>query len=595
VKRRLQSLEDDAAPVGDLPFNKALRRDWSSGKISSSTVVEYAAKAAQQGATSASVLAGNPANAHRHLVQALGYPASAPEIDWIEVPDKSGNLVAHPIVCPLKWVEKLLCHDEGRFNKALRGSPGEIEEFWANLAGNVVRTANETRIDVQRSIPCSIHGDGAPTSKVECLFSISWSSLLGQGCTKETRHVFTVIQKSCMGPKTLDVIFSRMAWSFNALAIGCMPQRDWQGRRTNPSNGRVLASGWRFPVICLRGDWEFFCQVCKFPAPNSVPNMRFMCNASPDGALRWIRGDEHAPWRSTLRSHEAYLESLRARSEPLPGIFAIKSLKLQGVMADAMHTIDLGVAAHLCGNIMFEVMEAAGWGATQSARATVLADKLKSYYARTKEKHKISGKLTYARVRQAGDWPRFLGKAADTRRLVYFVAELAREYNSKSEHDMVRQAVADALVRILNIMEEETRFLSLSARHELGRLSKAFMAGWSKLSAASLSEGRRSWKMTPKFHLLQHILEHQCWLNPRVTWAYADEDLQRVLKEVALSCHPTNTPSMVLFKWAVHTCDSSEAGNNCDPPILWFIEVHRLPEQGMQLAHLHEQCITNKY
>ena len=557
IKRRLQAHElPEAEPAPDLPFNKALRRDWSSGKISSATVVEYAAKAAEQGASSASSLAGNPANAHRDLVRAIGYPTSAPEIDWIEIPDKSGHMVAHPVVCPLKWLEKLLFHDEARFNRVLRGTPSEVEGFWRHLSGHIIRTSNESRLDVERSIPCSIHGDGAPTTRVEGLFTISWSSMVGQGSTKDTRHVFTVIQKSSIGPDTLDMLFRRMAWSFNALAAGRMPQRDWKGLRTIPDPGRILASGWRLATIALRGDWEFFCQVCGFPAANSVPNMCFVCNASPDGPLRWTRGDEAAPWRSTLRSHEAYLGQLRARSEQVPGIFGIRSLRLEGVLADAMHTIDLGVAAHLCGNVMFEVMESAGWGATQAARAKVLQDKLAAYYARTKEKHKISGKLVYSRVKKSGDWPKFLGKAADTRRLVYFAAELASEHNSGSEHDRLRQAVADALARMLDILEAEPRFLSAAAQQQLVRLSRAFMAAWTKLSAEALSQGQRAWKMTPKFHLMQHIMEHQSWINPRYTWAYADEDLQRILKDVALSCHSKNTPSMVLFKWAVNTFDA---------------------------------------
>lgn len=83
--------------------------------------------AAEQGAASASVLAGNPANAHRYIVRAIGYPAAAPEIDWVEIPGKSGDTLSHPIVCPLKWSEKLLISDEDRFHKVVRGSPGEVE------------------------------------------------------------------------------------------------------------------------------------------------------------------------------------------------------------------------------------------------------------------------------------------------------------------------------------------------------------------------------------------------------------------------------------------------------------------------------------
>ena len=139
--------------------------------------------------------------------------------------------------------------------------------------------------------------------------------------------------------------------------------------------------------------------------------------------------------------------------------------------------------------------------------------------------------------------------------LVYFVAQLAREHNSGSEHDRLRQGVADTLVKILDIMESEPRFLSVASKDMLVRLSRAFTGAWSRLASAASERGERAWKMSPKFHLMQHILEHQSWINPRCTWVYADEDLQGILKGVALSCHSKNTPSMVLFKWAVHTFD----------------------------------------
>ena len=64
--------------------------------------------------------------------------------------------------------------------------------------------------------------------------------------------------------------------------------------------------------------------------------------------------------------------------------------------------------------------------------------------------------------------------------------------------------------------------------------------------------------MTAKFHLMQHILEHQSWINSREIWVYADEDLQRILKEVALSCHPATTPHMVLYKWVLTMFDDDD-------------------------------------
>ena len=358
-----------------------------------------------------------------------------------------------------------------------------------------------------------------------------------------------------MGPKTLESVWQRLAWAFNALAEGKMPATDWQARPIEDA-GRQLAGGWRFAMIGLRGDWEFYNQACGFPTSQSVPNMCWLCNASPkSGDLCWTKGSKHALWRRTLRSHEKYLAELSDKGKPIPALFQIRTLRLEGVFADVLHTIDQGVASHLVGNIMHDVMRQGHWGNTQSDQAAKLDQHLKAWYKSQKEGTRIDGKITFQRVKKSDDWPRLLAKAAPTRRLAPYALALATEFDRGSEHDKLRKGAAQALVKIYDIFEREPRFPSMAARGELADLSVAFMGIWGRLSSEALSIKSREWKMSPKFHLMQHILEHQSWLNPRCTWTYSDEDLQRILKSVALSCHPTNVPHMVLFKWAVATFD----------------------------------------
>ena len=116
--------------------------------------------------------------------------------------------------------------------------------------------------------------------------------------------------------------------------------------------------------------------------------------------------------------------------------------------------------------------------------------------------------------------------------------------------------MAQALARIYDILDAEPRFPSKAARAELATLSKTLLGIYVRLASVAADDNVRAWKMTAKFHLMQHILEDQCWSNPRLAWTYADEDLQRILKEVALSCHPSTTTYMVLFKWACVVFDA---------------------------------------
>ena len=44
--------------------------------------------------------------------------------------------------------------------------------------------------------------------------------------------------------------------------------------------------------------------------------------------------------------------------------------------------------------------------------------------------------------------------------------------------------------------------------------------------------------------------------NPRFYWTYSDEDLQRLAKEIAQSCHVDNLPAMVLYNYLIWVFDA---------------------------------------
>ena len=569
VRRRLERLDRDQAGEdegadADKPFSKFLRRKWASGRWSAVEVLEAAETASLQGAHHLGDLSsGDPRNAHRKVMAHLGSPSLAPDIEWIEIPVE-GRMVPHPIICPISLVENLLAKDPARFKKTIEGPDNDVASYWKGLCPAIVYQKNKSLIDTRRTIPCGAHGDGAPTTKVDGLFSISWNSLLGQGSTEETRQVLTVVKESDLGDGTLHAIWQRMAWAFNALIDGRMPERDWQGKAC-PDAGRLLASGWKFAPIQLRGDWEFFTKACGFPTATSVPNNCWQCNCSPHaGPLCWTDGSMEAGWRPTLRSHEMYVAGLAATGDPLPGLFLIRTMRIEGVMADVMHTMDIGVTCHVVANIMSELMDSRHFaGTTKDNRLQALAAHLDRYYKEVSEPHRIDGKLTYNRIHATGDWPKFKGKAAHTRKLARYAVRLATEANSGSEHDRLRQGVAQTLSRMYDVFESEPRFLSTTAKTELAELSHLFMVMYSRLADEALANDVRYWKMIPKFHLLQHILEHQCWVNPRTSWAYADEDLQRLLKGIATSCHSLNVPHMVLHKWLCTVFSRCRSVNVC--------------------------------
>ena len=78
------------------------------------------------------------------------------------------------------------------------------------------------------------------------------------------------------------------------------------------------------------------------------------------------------------------------------------------------------------------------------------------------------------------------------------------------------------------------------------------LAEWyAQLSASRFSDENRLWKVQPKLHLFEHLLEITAILygNPRYFWCYADEDLVGQMVDIAETCHPATLPFSVLFKW----------------------------------------------
>ena len=47
----------------------------------------------------------------------------------------------------------------------------------------------------------------------------------------------------------------------------------------------------------------------------------------------------------------------------------------------------------------------------------------------------------------------------------------------------------------------------------------------------------KGWKLTPKLHLVQEMLQYQCqvWGNPAYYWCYGDEDLVGLSMEISRS------------------------------------------------------------
>lgn len=179
--------------------------------------------------------------------------------------------------------------------------------------------------------------------------------------------------------------------------------------------------------------------------------MCWMCDASNDHP-DWRDMGPNACWRRTLRSHNDYLDLTRHQ---LPAIFLIAGFRLECIVIDAMHTVDLGCAQHIIGNVFYELSNSKQLGKNHDESVNALWTRLQQWYREppNRTSSRIPS-LKYEDFKRSGEAPKFHGKAANTRHLVQFVLDLCKEFNTGTQVDSFRRDCVQGLLDFYVLLEK---------------------------------------------------------------------------------------------------------------------------------------------
>ena len=157
---------------------------------------------------------------------------------------------------------------------------------------------------------------------------------------------------------------------------------------------------------------------------------------------------------------------------------------------------------------------------------------------------------THTKHHLQGKPPKFRGKAANTRHLVPFAVKLCQKLGNTTNHDKFRWECVSAFYEFYKLLDRQPRTMSQDALADLSMIGRRVCSYYSALS--SLSQDM-CWHMTPKFHLLLHLVDWQAplWGNPNFFRCYCDEDMIGHMVEVAGSCHAATMSELALFKSAL--------------------------------------------
>ena len=565
LRKRLQV--DDQPESSTTPLYRLLKKRWAGADIPSWQVQEYAEAAQGSGAVGLAGLpkigAGgrHPQNAQRDIMRALGRPTGAPEFYKAVIPvvgaDGEPTTTEHPFILPHEFFASLYAERRDDFRRCVQGDNQERAQLWERFKKLPLVQNHPTlgEQDLGQCIPIGIHADAGKFSHQDASFVITWNSLLGQGPTIEQRFVITAIRKTQLVETgaTLNAIFKVISWSLNCMAEGMRPIVDEDDNPLPGSSERTsLAGPWRGLCCQVRGDWQFYCQAFNFPQWNVAGRMCWMCQASSvSERLFWTNFNRDAGWRRTCWDHEAYMAFLAESDSDVPELFSIKGLRLECITIDVLHCVDLGVAQHVIGNTLWEVLPLLG--RNRQAQIAELNKRLKRWYTAHRVESRLQGQISEDMLKSKGGWPKLRAKGAATRNMAAFAQCLANEFCDGSERSRRRRAINDALVEYYKILQEEGRFFGRRAQRRLPTLAEELCGFYACLSAESEEAGVKAWKLQPKFHLFFHLCQPQCleFGNPRFFWCYADEDMVGQMVEVAKSCHPKTLATVALYKYLV--------------------------------------------
>ena len=428
----------------------------------------------------------------------------------------------------------------------------------------------------QRAVPLAVHGDGVPVGKIG-VEAISLYGMLGRGLsTMDQKILMSGIIHQCASDSTAGDIWSAIVWSLTALWAGAHPRRDldgepWaQGTPQRASQGQPLAEGLFGVVWTIKGDQDWiansldlqhfssrfpcpWCRCTKFSDPED--NFAVEWNVEPKP---WFDYSEAAKWRQTTWTDAATWFSAQGGMDSLHPLFRLPSVSVLNLMADVLHIVDLGVAHHVLGNILYHICYATGprFGSTPQAR-------LDAFWGRVVQQYR--GRGTTCRLNNLTlsmfvdvDAPHTKHpclstrvKAAETRGLVPVVADIWEDWkNPASDIEGHMAVVLGELAAFYECLRQcDSYVMPRATRARLVSSSSKVLLHYNALSALAKTTGRpMTWHQVPKFHYWQHVCLQASVQNPIWSWTYMDEDFMSIVKDIGESCTVATPQSMVVAK-----------------------------------------------
>ena len=374
----------------------------------------------------------------------------------------------------------------------------------------------------------------------------------------------------CEGYHTIDALNWVFAWSMVTCMLGVFPTRRHDGSaftahdRRNRKRGRMSC---RAALLQVRGDWEWLTQAFRL-RHYGADFFCWMCRASQAGPHSYLDTSPDAPWRSTIMSHEQYIEQMAQLAQAPSKLFLAPFFRYEYFCVDSMHAIDLGVFPDFAGSLFYLEIASKTLHNNYAAGLAFLNAELQAYYSCNKGLSAIE--LTLPAVKPSdGGAPSLKAKAAACRHLGPFLVYLAQRHarvGFQLEDDRLAQYSAEYRELVVKCAEffvayhsscetvpfspEYCKASMLGFLAAYNQLRQLFRRGVPPEEHSSQPFGAR-----PKFHIADHLVSEKIFLygSPRQFWCYGDEDFIGLIKRICVQTrHPRTMEARIVAKYALY-------------------------------------------
>eukprot|EP00435_Cladocopium_sp_Y103_P050364 s1056_g15.t1 len=385
-------------------------------------------------------------------------------------------------------------------------------------------------------IPWLLHGDSAPFTEVDSLEVLSLRCAIGEQSVKVSELLLGCVPKSCKTKDTTKPWWDMLRDSFHCLAKGKMP------------DGRKVRKG---VLMVIAGDLEWYNMEFSWPTASS----NYCCvycdadNKEIDSTLPFTDFRKDAGWKATVKKPDAE----PPKHHPIydaPGVSWL-TLKL-----DMLHMIDLGVACHVYGNLLWSVMEDSIPGRSRASRMASLNNQISALYDELEIEAQKRMKTLHVSDLASGenDYPVLKHqKGARVRDFSKVAVQLAENYceTLEQKHRLEACKKLDEMYEMSQLKDYKWTENN-SVKFE--KAVEALLSHYSWLAKEAMKKDKFRYSVVLKHHLCAHYPKQCTEMPPRWCWCYGPESFMGYLVKIAAaSVHGTKgwqLPDKVLKRFA---------------------------------------------